>query len=84
MVIDDLEPDEQFAANTAWYLACAEKPLFSEPATGVLFELGGEGAPANYRMQSFIREWALFGYEPAQTLLAKYAAKRMQHNADAA
>jgi len=84
MVVNDLEPDEQFAANTAWYLASAVKPPFPDPASGVLFALGDDGESANYRMQSFIREWALFGYKPAQTLLTKFTAKRMQHDADTA
>ena len=77
IVVSKLTSAEQFTANSAWYLAYATYTPQHVPAAGVFFSLNGTGQPVNYRMQSFIREWAAFGYAPAQTLLAKIAAKRL-------
>lgn len=77
VTVNNLSPEEQLTANIAWWLAQGISRLFCEADTGVLFVLDSNGEPANYRMQSFIREWAAFGYAPAQTLLAKVAVKRL-------
>ena len=77
IVVNNLTPDEQLTANAAWWLAQGVCPPPYETDNGVLFALSSDGAPANYRMQSFIREWALFGHPHAQSLLAKVALKRL-------
>ena len=75
--VTSLSPEEQLTANIAWWLAQGISPPPNETDSGVLFVLDSDGKSTNYRMQSFIREWAAFGYVPAQTLLAKVAVKRL-------
>lgn len=77
VTVNNLSPEEQLTANSAWWLAQGISRPPYEADTGVLFALDSDGEPANYRMQSFIREWAAFGYVPAQSLLAKVAVKRL-------
>ncbi len=77
VTVNNLSPEEQLTANIAWWLAQGISHPPHENAYGVLFMLGSDGATENYRMQSFIREWAAFGYAPAQSLLAKVAVKRL-------
>lgn len=77
VTVNSLSPEEQLTANIAWWLAQGISRLFYEADSGVHFALDSDGESANYRMQSFIREWAAFGYAPAQTLLAKVAVKRL-------
>ena len=77
MVIDDLTPGEQEVAEIAWALACKEYPRWGE-SNGLLISYETEdGDPLNYRMQSFIREWAACGYTPAQTLISRIAMERL-------
>ena len=77
VMVNNLTPEELLTANIAWWLAQGISRPPYEADTGVLFALGSDGEAANYRMQSFIREWAAFGYAPGQTLLAKVAVKRL-------
>lgn len=77
VTVNNLSPEERLTANIAWWLAQGISRRPHEADTGVLFALDSDGESANYRMQSFIREWAAFGYAPAQTLLAKVAVKRL-------
>ena len=77
VTVNNLSPEEQLTANSAWWLAQGISHPPYESGDGVLFVLDSDGESANYRMQSFIREWAAFGYAPAQTLLAKVAVKRL-------
>lgn len=77
VTVNSLSPEEQLTANIAWWLAQGISRPPYEADDGVHFALGSGGEPANYRMQSFIREWAAFGYAPAQSLLAKVAVKRL-------
>lgn len=82
MVICCTDLEERAAAEMAWRLACKDPPPNITDASNsnmsVLFaEYGLDGTAENYRMQSFIREWAAFGYAPAQSLLAKAAVKRL-------
>lgn len=77
VTVNNLSPEEQLTANIAWWLAQGISHPPYESGIGVIFALDSDGEPANYRMQSFIREWAVFGYAPAQTLLAKAAVKRL-------
>ena len=82
MVICCTDLEERAVAEMAWRLACKDPPPNITDAINsnmsVLFaEYGLDGTAENYRMQSFIREWAAFGYAPAQSLLAKAAVKRL-------
>lgn len=77
VTVNNLSPEEQLTANIAWWLAQGISRPPYEADSGVLFALDSDGTSTNYRMQSFIREWAAFGYAPAQTLLAKVAVKRL-------
>ena len=77
VMVNNLSPEEQLTAEIAWWLAQGISRPPYEADTGVLFTLDSDGAAENYRMQSFIREWAAFGYTPAQSLLAKVAVKRL-------
>ena len=84
MVICCTGLEERAVAEMAWRLAQREAPFdtvdrfVSNSNMSVLFaEYGLDGTAENYRMQSFIREWAAFGYAPAQSLLAKAAVKRL-------
>lgn len=77
VMVNNLSPEEQLTANIAWWLAQGLSHPPYESGDGVHFALGSGGEAANYRMQSFVREWAAFGYVPAQSLLAKAAVKRL-------
>lgn len=77
VTVNNLSPEEQLTANIAWWLAQGISRPSYEADDGAHFALGSGGGSANYRMQSFIREWAAFGYAPAQSLLAKVAVKRL-------
>ena len=77
MVIDDLTPDEQEVAEIAWALACKEYPRRGEIDGILVSSETDDGYPPNYRMQSFIREWAACGYTPAQTLISRIAMERL-------
>lgn len=75
MVIYNLTLDEQGTAEIAWALACKEYPRQSK-INGILISSETDD-PLNYRMQSFIREWAACGYTPAQTLISRIAMGRL-------
>lgn len=77
MVIDDLTPDEQEVAEIAWALACKERPYRGESNGILILSETDDGYPPNYRMQSFIREWAACGYTPAQTLISRIMMERL-------
>lgn len=84
MVICCTGLEERAVAEMAWRLAQREAPFdtahrfMDDSYMSVLFsEHGADGTAENYRMQSFIREWAALGHVPAQSLLAKAAAKRL-------
>lgn len=77
VTVNNLSPEEQLTANIAWWLAQGISHPPYKTDEGVHFALGSGGTTENYRMQSFIREWAAFGYVPAQSLLAKAAVKRL-------
>jgi hypothetical protein len=77
MVIYDLTPDEQDTAEIAWALACKEYPCRGESNSILISSETDDGYLPNYRMQSFIREWAACGYTPAQTLISRIAMGRL-------
>lgn len=77
MVIDDLTPGEQEVAEIAWALACKACPRRGESNGILISSETDDGDPLNYRMQSFIREWAACGYTPAQTLISRIAMERL-------
>lgn len=77
MVIDDLTPGEQEVAEIAWALACKEYPRRGEIDGILISSETDDGYPLNYRMQSFIREWAACGYTPAQTLISRITMERL-------
>lgn len=85
MVIRCTDLEEQAVIAMAWRLAQREAHFdipvirfMDDSYMPVLFsEHGADGTAENYRMQSFIREWAALGHVPAQSLLAKAAAKRL-------
>lgn len=82
MMIRCTDLEEQAVAEMAWRLARKDPPPNITDAINssmyVLFDgYGADGTAENYRMQSFIREWAALGHVPAQSLLAKAAAQRL-------
>lgn len=83
MMIRCTDLEEQAVAEMAWRLARKDPPPNITDAINssmyVLFagDAMADGTAENYRMQSFIREWAALGHVPAQSLLAKAAAQRL-------
>ena len=77
MVIYNLTPGEQEVAEIAWALACKEYLYWGGSNSILISPETEDGDPLNYRMQSFIREWAACGYTPAQTLISRIAMERL-------
>lgn len=73
MVLKDLPDDEMACWALAWDLA--ERMLVEYPPvlSAVLIRDGVD----NLRMQSFVYEWAVLGYAPAQRAWARRIAARL-------